>query len=182
MEDAERQSRMDHFNAGAAGGEHESSWEAHGRQRIRSLWGKKDIGAVFPEGSSPIAVAPWPDAGKSKHGDPPEQKERVQEELGRHRTVMIDPRILSSTQPAVTHQGLAFYMGEGGEEYDRGGPTFADAHERGNTLPLVETVRNTSPNMPEFTHRLRGGHHRALRAALMGRQFEGRWVEPGEPT
>jgi len=179
-EDEQRQSRIDHFNAGAAGGEHETSWEAEGRSRIRSLFGSKDIHAVFPEGSAPTAVAPWPSAPRSRQGDPPEQIERVQAELGRQRTVMVDPRIVSSTQSSVTHQGLAFYMGEGGRAYDRGGPTFADTHERSNTLPLVETVKNTSPNLPPYTHRLRSGHHRALRAALMGQQFAARWVEPEE--
>lgn len=177
-DDLERQSRMDHFNAGAAGGEHESSWEASGRERIRGLWGKKDIEAVFPEGSSPVATAPWPSAPRSKTSVPAARDPLVQAELGRTRTVMVDPRIVSSTQPGVTHAGLAHYMGEGGHRYEETGETYADQSNRGNQFPVVRTIRNTSPNLPEFSHHLEGGHHRALKATLAGERFRARWVEP----
>lgn len=178
MDATERQSRMDHFNAGAAGGEHESSWEAEGRSRIRSLYGSKDIHAVFPEGSAPKAVVPWPTASRLK-GDAPANKDpRVHHELAQSRTVMVDPRILSATQPQITHGGLAHYMGEGGRHYDEGGPTYADQHDPGNHFPIVRTRKSRSPNQPTYVHEMLSGHHRALRATLMGQQFEARWVEP----
>jgi hypothetical protein len=177
-DDIERQGRMDHFNAGAVGGEHESSWEAEGRSRVRGLHGKKDIEAVFPSGSSPVTTAPWPGAPRSKTMVPASRDQRVQAELGRDRTVMVDPRIVSATQPGVTHAGLAHYMGKGGRRYEETGETFADTSNRGNQFPVVRTIRNTSPNLPEFSHHLESGHHRALKALLMGEHVRARWVEP----
>lgn len=168
-----RQSRVDHFNAGAAGSEHETSWEADRRAGVRSLHGSKDIERLFP-GQIPKTLTPWPGANKRTLYTP-RLTEGVHAELEREpRTVDIDPRILTAGQPHLVRAGVEHYMGD---EFERTGRTFEPGHNVGNQFPFVVTKRSNSPNMPEYEHVLLSGHHRAAAALLRGRKLTTRWIE-----
>ena len=167
----ERQRRVDEFNAGAAGRQEESSWEADRRAGVRSLYGRKDIEAVFPR-EIPKTIVPFPSAGRSK-GRPVWNQEQVTAELERPhpRTVDIDPRILSANQPHVTRAGVAHYLGD---KYEHTGQTFADPHNVGNQFPFVVTKRHPTLG---HEHVIISGHHRATAALLRGRRLTTRWLE-----
>jgi hypothetical protein len=167
---SERQSRIDHFNTGAVGGEHETSWEAEGRAGVRSLHGSKDIERLFP-GQIPKAGTPWPSGGRRK-GEPRWDQEAVTAELNREpRTVDIDPRILSAGQPHVTRAGVEHYMSG---KFEETGQTFADQHNVGNQFPFVVTKPRSAGG---HEHLIISGHHRATAALLQGRKLTTRWIE-----
>lgn len=172
----ERQSRIDHFNAGAAGSDRETSWEAEGRARVRALHGTKDIEGVFP-GEIPKAGVPWPMGRRSK-SEPKFDRAAVATELthpaSASRLVDIDPRILSAGQPGVVRSGVAHYLGD---TYEKTGQTFADHGDVGNQFPFVVTKRSSSPNTPEHEHVIISGHHRAAAALLRGERLRTRWIE-----
>lgn len=169
----ERQSRVDHFNAGAAGSDRETGYDVDQRAQARRLHGTKDIEGVFP-GGAPKATVPFPSGRRSKSG-PKYDRDAVTEELIREpRTVDIDPRILSAGQPHVTRAGVEHYLGE---KFRETGETFADQHNVGNQFPFVVTKRSNSPNQPEHEHLIISGHHRATAALLRGEKLTTRWIE-----
>jgi hypothetical protein len=169
MTEAERQNRIAHFNAGAAGSPDESSWEASRHEAARSLFGKKDIAALFPEGSAPARTPPFPGFSRSK--GPKWDKGAVTEELNRPaRTVDIDPRLLSSSQSAVHRAGVAHYLSG---EAEKRGETFEQSHNIGNQFPFVVTQRTGSGHQ----HVIISGHHRATGALLRGEKLRARWIE-----
>lgn len=167
----ERQRRVDHFNAGAVGREDEPSWEAERRQGVRSLHGRKEIENLFP-GEIPKTIVPFPSAGRSK-ARPLYNQEAVTAELSREhpRTVDIDPRILSASQPHVTRAGVAHYLGG---KFEETGETFADKHNVGNQFPFVVSKPRPAGG---HEHVIISGHHRATAALLRGRKLTTRWIE-----
>lgn len=166
----ERQNRVDHFNAGAAGSDRETSYETDQRARARSMFGSKDIERVFP-GQTPKAIVPWPAGGRSKT-EPKYDKAAVTAELIRQpRTVDIDPRVLSAGQPHVVRAGVEHYLGD---TFERTGQTFADQGNVGNQFPFVVTKHGDTDN-PE--HLIISGHHRATAALLQGKKLTTRWIE-----
>lgn len=176
----ERQRRVDEFNAWAAGRPDETSYEVQKRSAVRGLHGRKDMSALFGE-QSPIALQPFPSAGRRK-GERLYNQEAVTAELSRPepRTVDIDPRILSGSQPNVTRAGVAHYFE--GDEYEKQGRTFADQHNVGNQFPFVVSKRRTRPNAygpehVEHEHVIISGHHRATAALLRGQRLTTRWLE-----
>jgi hypothetical protein len=138
---------------------------------VRSLHGSKDMERVFP-GQAPKSVIPFPSAGKSK-ANPLYDQQAVTAELNRPhpRTVDIDPRLLSASQPHVVRAGVEHYMGE---KYEETGRTFADQHNVGNQFPFV--VTKAHPTLGH-EHVIISGHHRAAAALLRGRRLTTRWVE-----
>jgi hypothetical protein len=170
----ERQRRVDHFNAGAAGSERESSWEAESRAPVRQLHGTKDIEGLFPPRSAPTTTVPFPSGSRSKT-EPRFNQEAVTAELNRPpRTVDIDPRILSAGQPQVTRAGVEHYLGG---TYEKTGETYEPGHNVGNQFPFVVTKRTSSPNQEPHEHLIISGHHRAAAALLKGEKLTTRWIE-----
>ncbi|HET7110265.1 MAG TPA: hypothetical protein VFI41_05300 [Gemmatimonadales bacterium] len=167
---SDRQSRVDHFNAGAAGRDDETGYERDQRAPARALYGSKDMERLFP-GQIPRAGAPWPSAGRRKN-EPKFDQAAVTAELERSpRTVDIDPRILSAGQPHVTRAGVEHYMSG---KYEQTGETFADQHNVGNQFPFVVTKPRPTGG---HEHLIISGHHRATAALLQGRKLTTRWVE-----
>ena len=167
----ERQRRVDHFNAGAAGGEHESSYEADQRAGVRRLHGAKDIHALFPR-DIPATGTPWPSASRRK-GEPKFDQEAVSAELSRPPSlVRIDPRILSSGQPGLVRAGVAHYLDN--PEYAEVGHTFEAGRNLGNQFPFVVTKRHP---VAGHEHVIISGHHRAAAALLRGEHLRTRWIE-----
>jgi hypothetical protein len=166
----ERQSRVDHFNAGAAGSDRETPYDAGQRSGTRAIFGSKDIERVFP-GQIPKAGVPFP-AGRRSKIEPKYDQDAVTAELNRpapaSRLVDIDPRILSAGQPHVTRAGVEHYMGD---KFEQTGETFADQHNVGNQFPFVVTKRGGTE------HLIISGHHRATAALLQGRKLRTRWIE-----
>ena len=165
---SERQRRVDHFNAGAAGSDRETSYEAEQRAGVRRLYGSKDMEQLFPR-QIPKAGVPFPSGGRRK-GEPRWNQEMVTAELNlpHPRTVDIDPRILSAGQPHVTRAGVEHYMSG---KFEETGETFADQHNVGNQFPFVVTKRGGTE------HLIISGHHRATAALLQGRKLTARWIE-----
>lgn len=176
----ERQRRVDAFNAGAAGDPNEMSYFARQRETARSLHGRKSLDAMFP-GQTPTAIVPFPSASQRK-GKRLYNQEAVTAELnlpGRTRTVDIDPRILSGSQPGVTRAGVEYYTGG---EYERSGRTFAEQHNVGNQFPFVVSKRRpvVHEGGPSHEHVIISGHHRASAALLRGERLRTRWLEEDE--
>jgi hypothetical protein len=170
MTEEERQSRVAHFNAGAAGSPEEPSYEAGRRAEPRSLFGRKDIEALFPEGSAPARIPPFPHMGRSK--GPKYDQAAVTEELNRPeaRTVDLDPRLLSSSQSSVHRAGVEHYLTG---EAEMRGETFERSHNIGNQFPFVVTQRSGTGHQ----HVIISGHHRATGALLRGEKLRTRWIE-----
>lgn len=168
-----RQSRVDHFNAGAAGREEESGYEADQRARARQLYGSKDMEGLFP-GQIPKVMAPWPSSNKRTLFTP-RLHAGIEKELGKpataDRLVDIDPRILSAGQPHIVRAGVEHYLGNA---YRERGETFEGGHNVGNQFPFVVTKPH-----PTFGHEhvLLAGHHRAAAALLRGERLRTRWME-----
>lgn len=166
----ERQSRVDHFNAGAAGRDDESSYEASQRSHVRALHGTKDIERLFP-GQIPKTLTPWPGAGRRK-GEPRYDQAAVAAELeGPTRLVDIDPRILSAGQPHLVRGGVEHYLGD---TYRQRGETFEAGHNVGNQFPFVVTKSHPTAG---HEHVIISGHHRAAAALLRGESLRTRWIE-----
>lgn len=128
----------------------------------------KGMESLFPEGSAPKTVNPFPAAGRRKDRggwDPGVVHQALSE--GRQ-TSHIDPRELKSTQTWVTHQGVSHYMSG---EYERTGRTFSDQHDPGNARPIVYS-RPRTPEGGTQEHIILSGHHRATAALLKGEQLE----------
>lgn len=166
----ERQGRVDHFNAGAAGSDRETGYDADQRARVRQLHGTKDIEGLFP-GGAPKTTVPWP-SGRRKKTEPKYDQDAVTAELIRPtRLVDIDPRILSAGQPHVTRPGVAHYLGD---QYRATGETYEAGHNVGNQFPFVVT-KHGDTDSPE--HLIISGHHRAAAALLRGERLQTRWIE-----
>lgn len=172
-----RQRRVDEFNAGAAGREDEMTHFAQQFEPARRLHGRKELSALFGQGGSPLALVPFPGAGRRK-GQPLYNQEAVTAELSRPhpRTVDIDPRLLSGSQPNVTRAGVEHYLGD---RYEETGETFADQNNVGNQFPFVVTKRRpvVHEGGPTHEHVIISGHHRATAALLRGRRLTTRWLE-----
>lgn len=127
-------------------------------ERASRLWGQ-GISKLFPAGSAPTTVVPWPSGGRRKAAtdydaslvrlcltQPPWLDE-------------IDPRRLWATQPGITHAGVEYYLND--PRYRRLGRTYADREKLSNAYPLIYR-RDDGQNL------ILGGHHRSAAALLRG--------------
>jgi len=78
----------------------------------------------------------------------------------------VDPRQVHAAQAGTTRQGVEYYLGD---KYWKTGQTFADADQAGNRVPVVYQRRDQR-------NVLLSGHHRAIAANLMGKQFPAKIV------
>ena len=72
----------------------------------------------------------------------------------------IDPRWLHMSQSSVTSSGVGYYLGD---EWKRGGETYADQGKAGNKHPLVYEHSGLGQRI------ILAGHHRAAAALAEGR-------------
>ena len=142
--------------------------ERFGRN-FEMLWGSGQIERLFPD-EKPTTIAPWPSATRRKNALPYEP-DKVQAAIAEGRLQKVDPRTVRATQPEITRQGVAHYLGSN--------EIFRDAHQAGNQHPVVYR-RDDGVTL------LLSGHHRAARSLLRGEDMdaivaEGSWGERPTP-
>lgn len=127
------------------------------------------LDALFPNGAL-VTTAPFRSASRTR-GEPLFDQELVDRALADARLLRpVDPRVLHSTQPSVTREGVRYYLGQ---EYDRTGVTFADQFDRGNINPVVYKNKRGQ-------YIILSGHHRAAAALLRGRTLDAIVIDPDE--
>jgi hypothetical protein len=136
------------------------------------LYGKVgDVDDYFNGAST--RPTPWQQQGRSKSlqdYDHDVVKKMLQDPS--HPLTDVDPRILRSSQPAITRGGVKHYLSDG--EHAKTGETFADKGNAGNVHPVVYVHENGD-------HVLLSGHHRATAALFEGRPLRARVVHGGRP-
>ena len=133
------------------------------------LYGRDDMEALFPEDGSPVQAIPFPRAGRSRKFHDREQHLVVDAIRQQGPVELVDPRMLSATQPSVTSPGVRYYMDPANRD---GGALFADADNAGNRMPVIY-IRDGE------TALILSGHHRATAALLQGRPLRAIVVRGG---
>jgi hypothetical protein len=121
-------------------------------------------------GTSPTTIAPWPQASKRKVGGAFDRDTVLAALRNPGPTGFIDPRLLHSTQPGLSRDGVDYYLGD---DYRLTGRTYADHDQAGNRVPLIY-VR---PGPFGRQALILAGHHRAAAALLRGEPLEALIVE-----
>ncbi len=141
--------------------------------RADNLWGGGLDGlfSVGANGPTPLAVAPWPPRSHRK-GQSAFDRDRVVTVLGAiPRLTDLDPRALFASQPHVTWEGVAYYLGD---TYHRTGGTWADRDRIDNHFPLVY-------RRADGREVILGGHHRSAAALVSGRPVRALVVDERGP-
>lgn len=133
--------------------------------RLKGAWGSNDMDTLFPDGAL-TTTSPWPQAG-SRKSVKDYDNDKVEDAVRARNLEPVDPRNLHATQSGLTRAGVSHYMGS--DEH------YKDSEKVGNRDPVVYER--------EGTQILLGGHHRAAKALLQGKQFDaviarGGWGPP----
>lgn len=131
----------------------------HIHEGAARLWGTSHA-EMF--GEAPKIVTPWLAAGRSKSlmDYDPDAVARLLERAPEG-MAEIDPRVLRSTQPWITSEGVSHYLTG---EYEKTGRTFADGGNAGNVYPVIYE-REVGDRVDPL---ILSGHHRAAAALIRG--------------
>jgi hypothetical protein len=112
---------------------------------------------------------PFPSIGRKKT-EPLFDRAKVEAAVKTPRLVDIPTDNLHATQPWVTKSGVQHYTTG---QYERTGKTFADAHQAGNTYPVVY-------EKADGRRVILSGHHRAVAAKITGKMLKAVLVKESE--
>lgn len=130
--------------------------------RADDFYGKGNPDAIFH--GAPLAVAPWPRAGRRKDRKDFEESKvkHALEHPEQYATTKMDPRTLHSTQPHIVRAAVQHYTGSHSDTYESSNtPTRGNA---GNARPVVYNRNGT--------RMILSGHNRAATSLLRGEQFD----------
>jgi hypothetical protein len=136
------------------------------------LWGARGLAAMFD--GSPTTPPPFRSAGGRRDIKSYDQvlvHEHLTRDPAKHELIDFDPRMLCSTQAAVTRTGVEYYLGG---KYRTTGWTYADQHNLGNKHPVVYSRPKMAGEGRE--HLILNGHHRAAAALLQGKYVKVRHI------
>ncbi len=134
------------------------------------------VGALFASDSAPMRPVPFPRARRSKSKFTL-QAELVEAAIAGGATRLIDPRVLSASQPSIHRAGVQFYSER---RYYETGDTYQGDCDPLNRLPVIY-IRDQVEAV------IVSGHHRSTAALLHGFELEaivaaGSWGPPRDKS
>jgi hypothetical protein len=135
--------------------------------RADRAYSSDDVRALFAD-EALVTVVPWSRAaplGRRPEAERHSAASMVSSPPRADRSVDLDPRKLSASQPSLVRAAVAFYLEV---EYRRSGRTYADQMKPGNKYPIVHARAGALVVLL--------GHHRAAAARLQGTPLRARVV------